>query len=170
MVFVVVLINVNGGKFIWIFFVLLFLLMMMFKKKFFIVGYRIFLIILFNLWILLINNILFGCNLDNIVVKLFGFFKDGFEMVWIFIFILLVMIFDSVVLFSFGGLNNKIWLSGFCLSLVVLIKIFKLFFIEDWFIYCFNCVGFSDNFKLVFLLWNFWLIIFLFIWFFLLRN
>lgn len=136
--------------------------MIIFKKKFFIVGYNIFLIILFSLCILLINKIFLGWSFDKIVVKLLGFFNEGFDIVCILIFILLVMILDNVVLFNLGGLKSNIWFNGLWWSLVVLINIFKLFFIEFWLIYCCNFVGLSDNLKLVFLLCIDWLIICLF--------
>lgn len=57
------------------------------------------------------NNILLCLRLVSSVVKLLVFLSIGFDVVLMFMFILFVIMFVSVVLFSFGGLKISRWFS-----------------------------------------------------------
>lgn len=90
-----------------------------------------------------------GLRLVSIVVKLFVFFSIGLEVVCKLMFILLVIMLVSVVLFNFGGLKINKWLRVLLCSFVVLMKIFICEWICGWLIYFFSNLG-----------WMVWFVIF----------
>lgn len=132
LVWVVVLIRVNGGRFSLMEWVVGFLLIMMFSWKFFMVGYSIFLMMGERWWILLMNRMLLVFRLVSNVVRLLGCLSIGLEVFLMEMFIFWVMIFVRVVLFSFGGLKISVWLSVFWWLCVVWMNSFICLCMLGW--------------------------------------